>query len=114
LHIDNIVNDYDLMHSEILCLQETQTNLDLKQSILAEKYKCVSSLHLHDVSTCCKKIIDIHKQKIYATKHIESIGIYIEINNAMVKLENIYSVPCVPLDDVLCLIQTITKDMNTL
>ena len=53
LHIDNNVNDYDLMKSDILCLHETHTNCLTNNRFLAKNISI--SLHsrymvlLHDI-----------------------------------------------------------------
>ena len=52
-HFDDVLNEYDLMQSNILCFQETY----LKISMLNEKFisfNCITNFSKHGVMTGCK------------------------------------------------------------
>ena len=70
-HIDDVLNDYDLMQSNILCLQETY----LKNSMLNEKFisfNCISNyFSKHGVMTCFKKHIMISESMHFEEENVK-------------------------------------------
>ena len=69
-HINYVLNDYDLMQSDILCLQETY----LKNSMLNEKFisfNCISNFSKHGVMTCFKKHIMISESMHFEEENVK-------------------------------------------
>ena len=69
-HIDDVLNEYDLMQSDILCLQETY----LKNSMLNEKFisfNCISNFSKHGVMTCFKKHIMISESMHFEEENVK-------------------------------------------
>ena len=70
-HIDDVLNDYDLMQSDILRLQETY----LKNSMLKEKFisfNFISNFSKHGVMTCFKKHIMISESMHFEEENVEA------------------------------------------
>lgn len=61
LHIEHIANDDDLINADILCLEETKTNIHPKDVLLSRKYNCLSIFHLHGIFTYYNKNIVLEK-----------------------------------------------------
>ena len=71
IHIDDLLNDYDLMQSDILCLQETHLTNSMLLKIL-ETFNFISNHSKHGLLICIKKHIKILNHIHFEEKNIEA------------------------------------------
>lgn len=70
MHLEDVLNDYGLMQSDILCLQETY----LKHSLLIEKFKlfnCIPNFSKNGLMICVKKHIVILETMHFGEDNVE-------------------------------------------
>jgi hypothetical protein len=71
-HMDDILNDYDLMQSDILCLQETHMELCMQNKQFPD-YNCISSYITHGVMILVKKHVPILDHIHIEEKNVELV-----------------------------------------
>jgi len=103
IHIDDLLNDYDLMQFDILCLQEihlTQPTL-LKR---LEEFNCIPYYSKHGLLVCTKKHIKILKHIHFEEKNIEATLANMIIHGMDIIVLNVYVAPYATLNDALHLL----------
>jgi hypothetical protein len=71
-HMDDILNDYDTMQFDILCLQETYMTLCM-QNKQFPNYNCISSYITHGVMILVKKHVTILEHMHFEENNVEMV-----------------------------------------
>ena len=100
------------MKVDVLCLQETQINLNQKPTFLSKKYDFLSMFHLHGISTHYKKNNVLETSKNYITCHVESIIVDFHIQEIHLRIVNVYIAPHASLQGILHFVNSILKATN--
>ena len=90
LHIEHIANDFHLINSDILCLQETQTSLHPTDDMLTRNFRHISLFHLHGLFTYYRQNMSLVKTYNYATSNVESIVTILRTQTTFLTVANAY------------------------
>ena len=105
LHLDKILYDYDLMHAEFICLQETRnTTIDMLLQF-ENNFLYFSANGLHGFVTLANKNTQIDKYEKYITNQFEAMLLTLHFANTTIHLANIHIAQMALLSDLLSFIQ---------
>jgi exonuclease III len=104
-HMNDILNDYDTMQSDILCLQETYMTLSM-QNQQFPSFNCISSCTKHGVMTLVKKHLPILEHMHYEDQSVEVLIAKVAFHGSHLAIINIYAAPHATLSNIF---NTITK-----
>ena len=110
LHIEHIANDFDLMNSDILCLQETQTSLHPTDDMLTRNFRHISLFHLHGMFTYYRQSMSLVKTYNYATSNVESIVTILRKQTTFLTVANVYIAPHSPFAEILHFVKSLLAD----
>ena len=100
------------MNADVLCLQETNTNIHPENILFSAKYNYLSLFHLHGIVTYYNKNIVLVKSYNYTAKHIESIVTTFKFTTLSLKIANVYIAPTAALEDVFQFVSNILNNAN--
>jgi exonuclease III len=106
-HMDDILNGYDTMQSDILCLQETYMTLSM-QNQQFPSFNCISSCTKYGVMTLVKKHLLILEHMHYEDQFVEVLITKLAFNESHLAIINIYASPQATSSSIL---NTITKSL---
>jgi exonuclease III len=104
-HMNDILNDYDTMQSDILCLQETYMTLSM-QNQQFPSFNCISSCTKYGVMTLVKKHLPILEHMHYEDQSVEVLIAKVAFHGSHLAIINIYASPQATSSSIL---NTITK-----
>jgi exonuclease III len=104
-HMNDILNDYDTMQADILCLQETYMTLSM-QNQQFPSFNCISSCTKHGVMTLVKKHLPILEHMHYEDQSVEVLIAKVSFHGSHLSIINIYASPHASLSSIF---NTITK-----
>ena len=91
-HMDDILNDYDLMQSDVLCLQETRMALFM-QNKQFPNHNCISSYITHGVMILVKKHVPILDHIHIKEKNVKLVLAKKKSHGTKVAILNLYTSP---------------------
>jgi exonuclease III len=104
-HMNDILNDYDTMQSDILCLQETYMTLSM-QNQQFPSFNCISSCTKHGVMKLVKKHLPILEHMHYEDQSVEVLIAKVALRGSHLAIINIYAAVHATLSSIF---NTITK-----
>jgi hypothetical protein len=99
-HIDDIVNDYDIMQSDILCLQETYMTMCMENEQF-QNFNCISNCIEHGVMILVKKYIPILEHMHFEEQNVEALLTKEIVHGSQIAILNIYVAPHATLTSIL-------------
>jgi exonuclease III len=99
-HMDDILNDYDTMQSNILCLQETYMALCL-QNKQFPNHNCISSYITHGVMILVKKHVTILEHIHFEENNVEMVLAKVFFNGSKIAILNLYVAPHATFSNIL-------------
>jgi exonuclease III len=97
--MDDILNDYDLMQSDILCLQETHMELCM-QNKKFPNHNCISSYITHGVMILVKKHVPILDHTHIKEKNVELVLTKNISHGTEIAILNMYVSPHVTFSNI--------------
>jgi hypothetical protein len=91
-HMNDILNDYDTMQSDILCLQETYMTLCM-QNKKFPNHTCISSYITYGVMILVKKHITILDHMHFEEKYVEMVLARVIFHGLQIAIFNLYVAP---------------------
>jgi hypothetical protein len=88
-HMNDILNDYDTMQSDILCLQETYMTLCM-QNKQFPNFNCISSYITHGVMILLKKHIAILEHMHFEEQNVEMLLARVIFHESQIAILNLY------------------------
>ena len=98
-HMDDILNDYDIMQSDIMCLQETHMALCM-QNKQFPNHNCISSYITHGVMILVKKHVPILDHIHIEEKNVELVLAIFFSHGTEVAILNLYVAPHVAFSNI--------------
>ena len=105
-HINDITNDYDIMSSDIICIQEVHMQI-LKINDEFQHFNNFNAYHIHGIMTLANKTLVISKIKKKNTTNIESITITTLIKSNELNICNLYARPNTPIEEYATIVQQV-------
>lgn len=93
LHFDKILSDFDLMHSNIICLQETRDTKRTNFALFNKTFHCFSTNGCHDTITFADRKFAIKKYDTHIRDHMEAIVLSLYYHGTYLLVTNIYKAP---------------------
>jgi exonuclease III len=109
-HINDILNDYDIMQSDILCLQETYMTLCMENEQF-QNFNCISNCIKHGVMILVKKHIPILEHMHFEEQNVEAMLAKVIVHESQIAILNIYVAPHATLTNIM---NTIAKALHHL
>ena len=98
-HLSNLLNDFDIMSSNILCLQEV--NVKVKDSDpFTEKYNYFYIHGIHGLLNLTRKELKTTKIHEYITQNVEVMTMIVTYLNNAINITNIYVRPKCDINDI--------------
>jgi exonuclease III len=91
-HMDHILNNYDTMQSDVLCLQETYMALCM-QNKQFPNHNCISSYITHGVMILVKKHVTILEHIHFKENNVEMVFAKVFFNGSTIAILNLYAAP---------------------
>jgi exonuclease III len=88
--MDDILNDYDTMQSDILCLQETYMTLCM-QNKQFPNHNCISSYITHGVMILVKKHVTILEHMRFEENNVEMVLAKVIFHGSEIAILNLYA-----------------------
>jgi endonuclease/exonuclease/phosphatase (EEP) superfamily protein YafD len=110
-HMDDILNDYDLMQSDILCLQETHMALCM-QNKQFPNHNCISSYITHGVMILVKKHVPILDHIHIEEKNVELVLAIFFSHGTEVAILNLYVAPHATFSNIVHVISNALGDFH--
>jgi exonuclease III len=99
-HMDDILNDYDTMQSDILCLQETYMTLCM-QNKQFPNHNCISSYITHGVMILVKKHVTILEHIHFEENNVEMVLAKVFLHESEIAILNLYVAPHATFSNIL-------------
>jgi exonuclease III len=99
-HMDDILNDYDTMQSDIMCLQETYMALCMQNKQFPNR-NCISSYITHGVMILVKKHVPILDHIHFEEKNVEVVLAKIFVHGTKIAILNLYAAPHATFSNIL-------------
>jgi exonuclease III len=99
-HMDDILNDYDTMQSDILCLQEKYMTLCM-QNKQFPNHNCISSYTTHGVMILVKKHVTILEHMHFKENIVEMVLAKVIFHESKITILNLYAAPHATLSNIL-------------
>jgi endonuclease/exonuclease/phosphatase (EEP) superfamily protein YafD len=99
-HVDDILNEYDTMQSDILFLQETYMALCMQNKQFSN-HNCISSYITHGVMILVKKLVPIFHHIHFKEKNVEMVLAKIFFHGTKISILNLYVAPHATFSNIL-------------
>jgi exonuclease III len=91
-HMNDILNDYDTMKYDIMCLQETYMTLCMKNKKFSN-HTFISSYITHGVMILVKKHITLLDHMHFEEKYVEMVLARVILSGLQIAIFDLYAVP---------------------
>jgi exonuclease III len=110
-HMNDILNDYDTMQSDILCLQETYMTLCM-QNKQFPNHNCISSYITHGVMILVKKHVTILEHMHFEEKNVEMVLARVIFHESEIAILNLYAALHATLPNILNVVSNALQHLH--
>lgn len=110
-YINDIVNGYDIMSSNILCLQELHMHPSQMNNVF-EQFHSYAIHNIYGISTLTKKHLLVSKIKEHKKTNVEAITVTILEANNEINICNVYAKPNAPILEITKIINEVVTYAN--
>jgi hypothetical protein len=110
-HMNDILNEYDTMQSDISCLQETYMTLCM-QNKKFPNHNCISSYITHGVMILVKKHVTILEHMHFEEKNVEMVLARVIFRESEIAISNIYVAPQATLPNILNVVSNALQHLH--